>query len=205
MRGRVLNVAQVTSYYPPHLGGVETVAEHLAEGLSRHHRVWVITTNVGAPRAVRQAERRDLKVKRYRSRRVANVELFPGALVGVARLPRGTILHAHVTEAFVPELAAFGARLAGGPLVAHYHMDVRATGQRGVYERWKDSVLGPVLRRADCVIVLTASQQAEVVARYRVRAGNIRILPNGVDDVYFQSKAVRPHGPARCGCCLWAG
>ena len=114
----MLNVAQITSYYPPHLGGVETVAERLAEGLSRHHRVWVITTTAGATGALRHVERRNLRVNRYRSRRVANVELFPGALVGMARLPRGTVLHAHVTEAFVPELAGLAAQLGKGPLVA---------------------------------------------------------------------------------------
>ena len=195
MRDQALKVAQITSYYPPHLGGVETVAERLAQGLSRRHKVWVITTNAGATGALRHVERRNLRVNRYRSRRVANVELFPGALVGVARLPRGTILHAHVTEAFVPELAALGALLGKGPLVAHYHMDVRATGQKRVYERWKDNVLGPVLRHADRVIVLSNCQQAEVVARYRVRPGNICVLPNGVDDVYFQPKVARPHGP----------
>jgi glycosyltransferase involved in cell wall biosynthesis len=195
VRDRVLNVAQITSYYPPHLGGVETVAERLAEGLSRHHRVWVITTTAGATGALRHVERRNLRVNRYRSRRVANVELFPGALVGVARLPRGTVLHAHVTEAFVPELAALGAQLGKGPLVAHYHMDVRATGQKRLYERWKDNVLGPVLRRADRVIVLSNHQRAEVVARYRVRPERICVLPNGVDDVYFQPRAPRPYGP----------
>lgn len=195
MRDRVLNVAQITSYYPPHLGGVETVAERLAEGLSRHHRVWVITTNAGATGTLRHMERRNLRINRYRSRRVANVELFPGALVGLARLPRGTVLHAHVTEAFVPELAALGARLGKGPLVAHYHMDVRATGQKRLYERWKDNVLGPVLRRADRVIVLSDYQRAEVVARYRVQPGNISVLPNGVDDIYFHCKVARHHEP----------
>ena len=193
MKRQGLKIAQITSYYPPHLGGVETVAERLAEGLSAHHRVWVITTSAGATGVRRRVERRNLTINRYRSRPVANVELFPGALVGVARLPRGTILHAHVTEAFVPELGALGALLGKGPLVAHYHMDVRATGRKRLYERWKDNVLGPVLRKAERVIVLSNGQRAEIVTRYRVTPRNICVLPNGVDDIYFQPRVARDH------------
>ena len=41
-------VAQITAYYPPHLGGVEVVAKHLAEGLAERRRVRVLTSDVGA-------------------------------------------------------------------------------------------------------------------------------------------------------------
>jgi phosphatidylinositol alpha-mannosyltransferase len=76
-------------------------------------------------------------------------------------------------------------------------MDVRATGNKRVYERWKDGVLGPVLRKAERVLVLTSRQGDEVVTRYGVRPRNICVLPNGVDDIYFQSEVGRDHEVGR--------
>jgi glycosyltransferase involved in cell wall biosynthesis len=185
---RPLKVAQLTAYYPPHLGGVEIVARHLAEGLAERHRVWVLTSDTKARSLPRCQDRGNLTVKRYRSRTVANIPLYPGAISGVLGLPSGTILHVHVTQAFTPEVAALGAVGRVRPLVAHYHMDVPATGRRDAYRQWKRLVLGPILRMATRVLVLNGQQGDDVIERYGVVPSRVSVLPNGVEDVYFQPR-----------------
>jgi len=192
-------VAQITAYYPPHLGGVEVVAKHLAEGLAERRRVRVLTSDVGARPVPRRHVQGNLTVQRYRGRDVANVPVIPGMAAAVLRLPPGTILHTHVTQAFVPEVAAFGAMWRSRPLVAHFHMDVKPTGQAGMYEHWKRFVLGPILRGAARVVVLSPEQAGQVTARYRVAPERVEVLPNGVEDLYFQpaSHQRRPEDPFR--------
>jgi glycosyltransferase involved in cell wall biosynthesis len=192
-------VAQLTAYYPPHLGGVESVAKHLAEGLADRHHVKVLTSDIDSGIFPRLQNQGNLTVERYPSRHVANVPLFPGAALGVMQLPRGTILHAHVTQAFVPEVAALGAVSGTRPLVAHYHMDLKVTGRRGMFEHWKRFVLGPILRRAARVLVLSPQQADEVIERYSIASTRVSVFPNGVEDIYFQPGVIerRPKGPFR--------
>ena len=197
--GSPWQVAQLTAYYPPHLGGVEIVAKHLAEGLAEHHRVSVLTSDIGGKVLPRCQVQGNLTVQRYPGRDVANVPLIPGVAMGVLRLPRGTILHTHVTQAFVPEVAALGALWRDRPLVAHFHMDVKPTGRADMYEQWKRFVLAPILRRAARVVVLSREQASQVVERYRIVRARVEVLPNGVEDLYFQpaTNESRPEDPFR--------
>ena len=126
-----LDIAQIVPYYPPHLGGMETVAAALAEGLAVNNRVRVLTSNVGAGTTPTPGVDKTLSVRRFPTVEVANTPIFPTALPSIVALPRHTILHVHAVQAFAPELAAVGSLLGQRPLVAHYHCDVPPAPTRG--------------------------------------------------------------------------
>ena len=107
------------------------------------------------------------------------------------------IVHAHVAQAFVPEVVWLTSLVRRRPFIAHFHLDVDASGRFGrLLPAYKRFVLGPVLRRAGGVIVLSPEQADAVEARYRVRRDRLTVIPNGVDPSFYDS-GLRRSGSGR--------
>lgn len=181
-------VVHVCAYYPPRLGGLERVAQSLAELLSRRHEVEVLTTDPGSHRTDREAVRPNLHVTRVPAVEVAHTPVSLQLVWRLLRLPRRVIVHAHVAQAFLPEMVWLTSLLRRRPFIAHFHLDVDASGRFGrLLPAYKRFVLGPVLRQADAVIVLSTEQADAVETRYRVRRDRVTIIPNGVDPSFYDS------------------
>ncbi len=193
-------VVHVTPHYPPFLGGLEKVAESLAA----HRRglglpVQVLTALDGAARVAGPDEAGPDEagpdeagpdeadyVRRLRSWTVAHTAVIPGLVRELVRLPPETVIHLHISQAFLPE-AVLAAHLRRKlPYVAHLHLDFGPSGRRGFLLRaYKPLVLGPVLRAAASVVVFTAEQRAAVVAQYGLDPARVAVLPNGVHHAFF--------------------
>lgn len=188
-------IVHVAPFYPPRLGGMERVAQQLAELMAHHHRVEVITTDRGSGGAPARECRSGVHVRRYRAREIAHTALSPGLVMRLLALPAGAIVHAHVAQAFLPEMVWLTSALRRRPYLIHFHLDVDASGRAGVvlpaYKRW---VLGPVLRRAAAVVVLTAEQAEALQERYGVDQHRIAVIPNGVTGPFLS-----PRRPAVAG------
>ncbi|GAA5009924.1 glycosyltransferase family 4 protein [Kitasatospora paranensis] len=190
-------ILQVTPYYPPHLGGLERVVENLSVELARRHRVRVVTTVLGAGGAPRRTEG-PLAVRRHRAVEVAHTALAPGLPLSLLRAPRDAVLHLHCAHALMPELVALAARLRRRRFVLHFHLDVDASGPVGrLLPLYKKHVLARVMRAAAAVIVLTEEQGAFVRDAYRVPAGRVHVVPNGVSGRYFMPERSPGQGPLR--------
>jgi glycosyltransferase involved in cell wall biosynthesis len=187
-----MEIVQVVALYPPHLGGQEVVAERLAVLQARHHRVTVYTSRLGAAGRP-SVESRDgtgggLRVVRQRAASVANTPVMPGLLPRLLRhTPRPDVIHVHTSQALVPEVVALAATLRGIRYVAHQHLVLRPSSRLGriLLPAYFRLVYGPVLRRADRVICLTAAMRDEVVAVFGVDPDRVAIVGNGVDATRF--------------------
>lgn len=190
-------VVQVVAFYPPRLGGMERVAEALAEQLSARHDVEVLTTAGGPAPAGTEQVSPHLRVRRFAAIEVAHTPIAPGLIARLARLPRHAIVHVHVAQAVLPEVVWVTRALRRAPFVAHFHLDVDASGRMGgLLPAYKRFVFGPVLRRAAGVIVLSPEQRDHVVERYRVRPERITVIPNGVDASFGAIAVNRRPAPA---------
>jgi glycosyltransferase involved in cell wall biosynthesis len=179
-------ILQITPYYPPHLGGLERVVEHLAGQLAQRHDVRVITTSLGADSAPRRHGSARVTVRRHRAVEIAHTAIAPGLPISLLRAPRGAVLHLHCAHALMPEIVALTARLRRRPFILHFHLDVDASGRFGrLLPAYKKHVFGRVLRAAAGVIVLTEAQGAFVRETYGVRAERVYVVPNGVAERYF--------------------
>jgi glycosyltransferase involved in cell wall biosynthesis len=179
-------ILQVTPYYPPHLGGLERVVEHLAKQLGQRHDVRVVTTVLGAGGAPRRSREGGVGVRRHRAVEVAHTAIAPGLPLSLLRAPRSAVLHLHCAHALLPELVALTARLRRRRFLLHFHLDVDASGPLGrLLPLYKKHVFGRVMRAAAAVVVLTASQAAFVRETYRVPAERVFVVPNGVGEAYF--------------------
>ncbi len=199
-RPRQRTVLQITPYYPPHLGGLERVVQHLSAQLGQRHDVRVVTTVLGADGAPRGGREGLVRVRRHRAVELAHTAIAPGLPVSLLRAPRRAVLHLHCAHALLPELVALLAALRRQPFLLHFHLDVDASGRLGgLLPAYKKHVFGRAMRAAAGVIVLTRAQADFVRETYRVPAARIFTVPNGVGDEYFMPvrTAERPAGPLR--------
>jgi len=192
-------VVQVVPYFPPHLGGMETVASSISEALAEHRPVEVLTSRSGARTEPRIDRRAGLVIRRLPTWEVAHLPVMPTLLWHLARAPREALVHVHVAQAYVPEVVWLASMLRRRPFIAHFHLDVEPSGRLGpIFAAYKRVVLGRTLRAAAAVIVLSADQAEFLTTRYAVEADRISVIPNGVEDRFFDVvRQARPPGPLR--------
>jgi glycosyltransferase involved in cell wall biosynthesis len=190
-------VVQLTPFYPPHIGGVERVAEALATGLSADHDVEVWTTDLATDRATVPATGA-FRVIRFPAFEVAHTPIARGLFRRLLTLPADSVVHVHVAQAVWPELVAVAARRRGFRVVAHFHLDVDPTGPSGfLLPAYKRHFLRHSLRCADAVVTLTTTQCEFLRTTYDIDSDHLHVLPNGVDPMFFSSRArARPTGQA---------
>src|SRR5579863_2729020 len=96
-------IVHITSYYPPHLGGMENVAAQVAEGfVDKGYGVSVYTSDKGyfqnaAPHSKSQ-------VHYLKSIEFAHTPIIFSLFFRLLALPRHTLIHLHVSQAFSPEI-----------------------------------------------------------------------------------------------------
>jgi len=192
--GNASAIVHVAGFYPPHLGGMEVVAQELArESVRRGYETQVLTSRVGAGDAPRAERVAGLSVRRLWALYLAHTPIMPALLLRLLVLPKRSILHVHIGQALIPEVALLAARLRRLPLVAQFHLDVEPSGTLGfLFPYYKRYILAPVLRRADAVLVFSEEQRTLVAERYSVRTEKLHIVPNGVSDAYDPAHHV-PH------------
>jgi glycosyltransferase involved in cell wall biosynthesis len=184
-----VSVVHVIARYPPSLGGAETVAHALATMRPQASRTLVLTS-----RDTQEALDHEASsfVRRFRSVEIANTKIMPGLAGTILRLPRDTVIHLHITSAFVPEMVYLAHLLRGTRYVAHIHFDVLTSGcWAGFALRniWMPVILRRVLRAAGAVIVFTESQRQAIASEYGVEPARIVLIPNGVENGFFHDEA----------------
>lgn len=181
-------IVQIVAYYPPHLGGMENVVKSVSDALeARGHDVLVLTSNIPntsvEPRTT---------VQRLWSFEFAHIPFAPALLYRLLRVPKNSILHLHLAQAFWPDLTRLVAALRRMPLVIHFHLDVEPSGFFGsLFVIYKKLSWGPLLRAADRVIVFSDTQAKLVETKYSVPARTIVVIPNGVSEEAFAAEAKR--------------
>ncbi len=178
-------VLQVTAYYPPHLGGQETVVEELARGLSGAGAdVEVVTSRL--PR--RPAEAGSFQIKRLWAREVAHTPVIPALPLALGARLRGGVVYLLTGQAFVPEVVGLVCRALRPPYIARLHLLVRPSGPRGrLLPAYQRAVLGPVLRHAGAVVCLSEDMRGHIIEDHGVVAERAVVIPNGVTEGSFMA------------------
>jgi glycosyltransferase involved in cell wall biosynthesis len=125
-------------------------------------------------------------VRFLRSWEVAHTPIIPALPGELLRLPRLSVVHLHIGQAFVPESVYLVHLLRGLPYVAHVHCDIGPSGAAGfLLGAYKPLILGRVLRAAAAVVVFTDEQRSVISSEYRLDPGRVSVIPNGVDKSFF--------------------
>lgn len=170
-----MRVLQVSKFYPPHLGGIETVARDLVHGLTLDG---VHTDVLCANKAWQQVDEQDPlggRVTRAASLgMLLSTSMAPGLLSLLrARCAGYDIVHAHMPDPLAA-LAVWYARPTC-KLVLHWHSDVvRQRLSQYLYEPLQQWILA----RADA-IVCTSRDYADSSLPLRAWQHKIRVVPIG--------------------------
>jgi len=190
-------VVHVSAHYPPFLGGLEKVVESLAVDRKMQGLEVDVLTSLDRHPATDPPGGADF-VRRLRSWEVAHTSIIPGLLGALLRLPRRSVVHLHIAQAFVPEVVYAAHLIRGLPYVAHLHLDVGPSGRAGFLLRaYQPLVLARVLQAAATVVVFTDEQRSAVSSKYGVDPTRIAVIPNGVDETFFYAGERLPHSKPR--------
>ena len=200
-RAADLSIVQVAAYYPPHLGGLERVAQEISEQLARDgYAVTVLTSDIGAKDSPRTECAPKLTIKRLWSFDFAHTAFIPGLLWQLLRVRKPAIFHLHLAQAYVPEIVWLAAKLRGVPYIVHFHLDVQASGPLGfIFLWWKRWIQPAIIKGAAHVITLSPDQSALVQERYGVPAGKVAFIGNGVSEKFLAIGSIMRdfHDPLR--------
>lgn len=173
-----MRVLQLSKFYPPVWGGIETAAWELSEGLARAGVVADVLCSNQRRRSEDSVCAAGYRVVRAGSMgMLLSTSMSPPMPAYLRRLASGSdIVHVHMPD---PMAAAsvFVVRPAA-PLVLHWHSDVvRQRRAMRLYEplqRW-------LLQRADAVIA-TSEAYADASAALRPWRHKVHVIPIGISD-----------------------
>lgn len=183
-----MRVAQVTSYFEPHIGGVETHVRELARALvDRGVDLTVICadTEGAGPRD----RMHDFDVVRVPPRSVfLKTPAMPGVADVIAK-GKFDLVHSHTPPPVASWRAARAARKAGAPHVMTFHCDPEIPLPLGglLVDLWRLTYGRTTMRRTDRVISTTHSYASTSRTLWNY---DTTVIPNGVD-----TEAFRPEGP----------
>ena len=180
------HIIQVSSYYPPHLGGQENAVQDLACQLAgAGHRVEVLTSTEGGGTAGASLEH-GVRVNRLSGPVFGHAPILPWLpLILLFSSSAGTVVHLHIGQAFTPEVVWLVSKLRRFKYVAELHIDFEPSGPVGVLlPLYKKFVLKKVLQSADFIVALNEKTLRAVRESYGY-TGRAEIMSNGIDDAYF--------------------
>lgn len=182
------SIIQITSYYPPHLGGMENVVAQIAEGfVEKGYTVSVYTSDIGYTEDAMLHYKS--QVYYLKSVEFAHTPIIFTLFFRLLALPRHSLIHLHVAQAFTPEIVYMISKLKAISYIAHIHLDVDASGPLGfLLEPYKKLFLKRVLKSAARIICLSEAQKRCIAAKYALPLASITVIPNAVAEEYFIGK-----------------
>ena len=181
-------IVQVTSYYPPHLGGMENVVAQIAEGIvDKGYTMSVYTSDIDYSGNVANGSK--AQIHYLKSIEFAHTPIIFTLFFRLLGLPRHSLIHLHVAQALSPEIVYLVSKLKGIPYIAHIHLDVDPSGPFGfLLEPYKKLFLKRVLKSAAKIICLSEPQKKLIASKYALPLDSIVVIPNGVAEEYFVGK-----------------
>ena len=180
-----VRIAQVSPWFSPHFGGVESHVRSLSRELARRgHEVTVVTSQ--HDRALSAEETMDgFRVIRVRPRFIFMQTPITPRMRGSLRALSADVVHAHSPPPLASHYAGAVASERGIPYVVTYHCDVELPSAFGsvVESIYRRSLGADTLRNANQVIVTTRTYAATSRAIWRY---NPSVIPNAVDHRRFR-------------------
>jgi glycosyltransferase involved in cell wall biosynthesis len=157
--------------------------------------VSVITSNQGVSSPVGSE---DFHVSRLRSFVFASTIITPSLFFQLLTISRETVVHLHLTQAYMPELVWLASKIRGFKYIVHIHLDTPPSTFMGfLLVPYKLLILKYVLRSASYVVVFTKEQKQTFLGKYGLSENKVKVITNGVEDDFYYNKARKLHQKPR--------
>jgi glycosyltransferase involved in cell wall biosynthesis len=185
-----MKIVQIVSYYPPHLGGMENAVKEISESLAkRGHQVKVFTSDIGCKKD-KLTSTKNLEIHYLNSFEFAHSSIIPFLFFKLLTIPKDSIIHLHVAQAFVPEIVYLVSKIKKISYVLHLHADVGPSGKLGfLLPFYKNVILKRILKSSRKIIVLNNNYKTLVNRKYHILE-NITVIPNGINEEFFIDKRI---------------
>jgi glycosyltransferase involved in cell wall biosynthesis len=180
-----VRIAQVSPWFSPHFGGVESHVRALSRELARRgHQVTVVTSQHD-PTLSAEETMDGFQVVRVRPRLILMQTPITPRMRASLRGLSADLVHAHSPPPLASHYAGAVASERGIPYVVTYHCDVELPSAFGSFVEsiYRRSLGADTLRNANQVIVTTRTYAATSRAIWRY---NPSVIPNAVDHRRFR-------------------
>jgi len=179
-----MKIAQVTKYFHPHHGGIESNVLGISRGIvDKGNEILVFTSNI--PRSRRHEIHEGIEISRATNLfTVFNAPFSPGIFLGL--LSRNyDLIHVHFPDPFNSVFAWLASRIKGKPLVITYHSDIiKDRFYHLPFRLLFGFVEGRILKHATRIIATTQAY-ADGSKTLRKFKNKISIIPNFVNSDEF--------------------
>jgi len=184
-----MKIAQVVSYYPPHLGGMENVAREISERLAiKGNQVEVFTSDIGCNKGKLRSTK-NLKIHYLKSWEFAHTAIMPSLFFKLLKISKDSIIHVHIAQPLVPEVVYLVSKIKKIPYIAHVHGEPRPSGKFGfLFPLYKKLFKEKILLKAEKVICLSEDYKQFINKKYGINESKIIVIPNGVSERFFVNK-----------------
>ena len=182
-----MKIIQVTSQFPPYVGGMGIVVKEISERLiTMGHNVDIYTPDNGIKKNKIKSNSK-LKINYIKSYLIAHTPFAPLFFFKLLKLPKESkIVHLHIGQAFIPEITCLACKIRGIPYVAQLHLEMAPSGKVGLLlPLYKKIILRRVFKNAKKVICLSQSHKSYVSKYYGIDINHIEVVPNGINECYF--------------------
>ena len=163
-----MKIIQISSYFPPHLGGLQNVAKEISERLAKKgHQVEVFTSDIGCKKGKLKSTK-NLKIHYLKSWEFAHTPIIPSLYNELMKIPKDSIIHVHTAQAYVPEIIFKIWKKRKIPYVAQIHIDAEPSSFIGkiILGPYKKIFLKRFIKNAKIVLALTEDYKYILVRRY---------------------------------------
>lgn len=179
-----MRVLQVSKYYYPVIGGVESHLKLLSEGISKNIEVKVLVSNIKPRTEVERSN--NLEIIRIASiGRVFSMPISPTFPLWMGKI-KADILHFHHPFPWGMVSYFLTSRINATAIktIVTYHSDI--VRQKITGELFKP-ILNRFLKRADCIIATSPNliEDSSILKNYRNKC---RIIPLGIDIEKFKNR-----------------
>jgi glycosyltransferase involved in cell wall biosynthesis len=180
--GHPLRILLATARYLPDSGGTEIHTYEVATRLAaRGADVTVASTAPRAWRFPRESREEAVRVVRVRVWPPRRDYYFAPALARVTRHERFDIVHCQGYHTFVAPIVMLAALSARIPYVVTLHSGGHTRLLRRLVRPVQAKLLGPLLRRAECLIAVSPFEADLFARRLHVPRSAFVVIPSGVD------------------------
>ncbi len=179
-----MKIIQVTPYFHPHIGGVESHVLDLSRYLVKKGHEIVVLTSRYEKTLKSEEEMEGIRVRRLKTAFIAfSTPVFPEIKKEVVK-EGGDIVHSHSPPPLSSYYAGKGAKKAGIPHVLTYHCDLEIPfpGGRQIVNLYRKTLGKATLKRTDRLIATTESYAATSRDIWKKEAS---VIPNAVDERIF--------------------
>jgi glycosyltransferase involved in cell wall biosynthesis len=176
-----LKILQVSSLYPPHIGGIEHYVEALSNKLvNEGHEVTVYTSNV--PKSKKYEIINGVEVYRFKSLfSPLNNQLIPGLFLKLISKNRFDVVHVHSHLHTSSNITVFSNSFRKRPIVLTSHGTVDYNGWKNIINVLYNKTMAKWMLKSVDKIIALSSKQADILENLGANSSTLCIIPHGID------------------------